>query len=51
MALKRLFLLPLFLLVLVPQSVFGVADIENKNIIAESEDGEIVLSLEFGKNQ
>lgn len=51
MALKRLFLLPLFLLVLVPQSVFGVADIENKNIIAESEDGEIILSLEFGKNQ
>jgi len=35
MALKGLFLLPLFLLVLVPHSVFGVADIENKNIIAE----------------
>jgi len=51
MALKRLFLLPLFLLVLVPQSVFGVVDIENKNIIAESKDGEIILSLEFGENQ
>ncbi len=51
MALKRLFLLPLFLLVLVPHSVFGVVDIENKNIIAESKDGEIILSLEFGENQ
>jgi len=51
MALKRLFLLPLFLLVLVPHSVFGVVDIENKNIIAESKDGEIFLSLEFGENQ
>jgi len=51
MTLKRFFLLPLFLLVLVPQSVFGVADIENKSIIAESKDGEIVLSLEFGENQ
>jgi hypothetical protein len=51
MALKRLFLLPLFLLVLVPHSVFGVADIENKSIIAESENGEIILSLEFGENQ
>jgi hypothetical protein len=39
------------LLVLVPQSVFGVVDIENKNIIAESKDGEIILSLEFGENQ
>ena len=51
MALKILFLLPLFLLVLVPHSVFGVVDIENKNIIAESKDGEIILSLEFGENQ
>ena len=33
---------------MVPQSVFGTADLENKNIIAESKDGEIVLSLEFG---
>ena len=40
----------LFLLVLVPPSVFGVVDLENKNIIAESRDGEIVLSLEFGEN-
>ena len=40
----------LFLLVLVPTSAFGVADLENKNIIAESEDGEIILSLEFGES-
>jgi len=51
MALNRLLLLSSFLLVLVPNSVFGVADIENKDIIAESQDGEIVLSLEFGENQ
>ncbi len=51
MALKRLFLLPLFLLVLVPNSVFGIADIENKDILAESKDGVIILSLEFGENQ
>ena len=43
---NRLYLLSLFLLVLVPNSVFGVADIENKDIIAESQDGEIVLSVE-----
>ena len=51
MTLKRLCLLSLFLLFLVPNSVFGVADIENKDIVAESQDGEIVLSLEFGENQ
>ncbi len=44
-------LLSLVLLFLVPSSVFGVADIENKNIISESKDGQIILSLEFGKNQ
>ena len=38
------------LLILVPHSVYGLADIENKNILAESEDGEIVLFLEFGEN-
>jgi hypothetical protein len=48
--LNKKFLLLLFLLVLVPTSAFGVADLENKNIIAESGDGEIVLSLEFGEN-
>jgi hypothetical protein len=48
--LKRIFLLPLFLLVLIPPSVFGVADLENKDIIAESENGEIILSLEFGES-
>ncbi|MDX1441889.1 MAG: hypothetical protein R3237_05470 [Nitrosopumilaceae archaeon] len=41
----------LILLVLVPPSVFAVADIENKEIISQSESGEIILSLEFGKNQ
>jgi len=51
MALNRFTLPLLFLLVLVPNSVFGVADIENKDIIAESKDGEIVLSLKFGENQ
>ena len=50
MTLNRLFLLSLFLLVLVPSSVFGIPDIENKDIIAESKDGDIVLSLEFGEN-
>ena len=40
----------LFLLVLVPTSAFGVTDLENKNIIAESEDREIILSLEFGES-
>jgi len=48
--LDRLSLIGLFLLVIVPHSVFGTADLENKNIIAESEDGEIVLSLEFGES-
>ena len=47
---NRIFLLSLFLLVLVPPPVFGVADLENKNIVAESRDGEIVLSLEFGES-
>ena len=51
MTLNILCLLSLFLLVLLPNSVFGVADIENKDIVAESQDGEIVLSLEFGENQ
>jgi len=48
--LNKNFVLLLFLLVLVPTSAFGVADLENKNIIAESEDGEIILSLEFGES-
>ena len=47
---NRLFLLSLILLVLIPSSVFGVPNIENKDIIAESKDGDIVLSLEFGEN-
>lgn len=41
----------LFSLFLVPASVFGVADIENKTIVADSEDSDIVLTLEFGQNQ
>lgn len=45
---KRFFLFSLFFLIFVPQSVFGIAEIENKNIIAESSDGDIILSLEFG---
>lgn len=46
---KKFFVLAV-LLILIPPSVFGVAEIENKNILAESEDGEIVLFLEFGEN-
>jgi len=46
----RIFVLSLFLLVLLPPSVFGIADLENRNIISESRDGEIVLSLEFGES-
>ena len=38
------------LLVFLPSSVFGIPDIENKTIIAESENEEIILSLEFGEN-
>lgn len=34
----------------VPYSVYGIADIENQIIVAESKDGEIILSLEFGEN-
>lgn len=47
---KRPFLL-LFFLFSIPNSVFGIADIENDQIIAESKGGDIVLSLEFGENQ
>lgn len=51
MGVNSLFVILLFLLVLVPTSVFGIPDIENKEIVANSEDSEIVLSLEFGENQ
>ena len=51
MALNMLWLFSLFLLVLVPNTVFGIVDIENKEIVAESKDREIILSLEFGENQ
>lgn len=47
---NKLCLFSLFCLFFVPTSVFGVPDIENKDIVAESKDGDIVLSLEFGDN-
>ena len=50
MTLNKSALLFLFLLVFLPDSVFGIADVENKDIVAESQDGNIVLSLEFGEN-
>lgn len=50
MNLKIFALLSIFLLFLVPSSVLGVPDVENKEIVAESQDKDIVLSLEFGKN-
>lgn len=48
---KEFLLLSLFLVFFIPSSVFGVPDIENKTIVAESQDKEIVLSLKFGENQ
>jgi len=48
--LNKLCLFPLFCLLFVPTSVFGALDIENKDIVAESKDGDIFLSLEFGDN-
>ena len=47
---KKIFALSIGLLILIPHSVFGVADIENKNLLAESEEGDIVLFLDFGEN-
>ena len=47
----RWVILLMFFLSLVPTSVFGLADIENKTIIADSDDSEMVLTLEFGENQ
>jgi len=48
--LNKLCLFSLFFLFVVPTSVFGVPEIENKDIVAESKDRDIVLSLEFGNN-
>jgi hypothetical protein len=48
--LDKILVLLVVLLFLVPPAVFGVADIENKDILAESKDGQIVLSLSFGDN-
>ncbi|MDH3277326.1 MAG: hypothetical protein OEL77_02120 [Nitrosopumilus sp.] len=47
---ERIVAISIGLLILVPHSVFGVADIENKNLLAESWDGDIVLFLDFGEN-
>ncbi len=41
----------LFSLFFVPVSVFAIADIENKTIVADSESSDIILTLEFGENQ
>ena len=41
----------LFSLFFAPVSVFGIADIEDKTIVADSEDSDIVLTLEFGQNK
>lgn len=41
----------LFSLFFVPVSVFGFADIENKTIVADSDNSDIVLTLEFGQNE
>ena len=41
----------LFSLFFVPVSVFGIADIENKTIVADSDNSDIVLTLEFGQNE
>ncbi len=51
MNMKGLIGILLVLLIFVPISVFGIADIENKTIVADSEDSHIVLTLEFGENQ
>ena len=47
---EKIFALSIGLLILVPHTVFGVVDIENKNLLAESEEGDIVLFLDFGEN-
>lgn len=51
LGLNLLCVFSLVLLVLVPPSVFAVADIENQTVVAQSKGGEIILSLEFGQNQ
>lgn len=51
LGLNLLFVFSIVLLVLVPPSVFAVADIENQTVVAQSKGGEIILSLEFGENQ
>ena len=51
LGLNLLFVFSIVLLVLIPPSVFAVADIENQTVVAQSKGGEIILSLEFGENQ
>jgi len=48
--LDKVFAILVGLTILIPSSVFGVADIENQNIVAESDDRNIVLFLDFGEN-
>ena len=50
-SMNGLFLILLFSLLFAPVSVFGITDIENKTIVADSEDSDIVLTLEFGQNE
>jgi hypothetical protein len=49
--LDKVFALLISLLIFVPSTVFGVVDIENQTILAESKEGDIVLFLDFGENQ
>ncbi len=51
MTLNKIVLFSLFPLILVSSIPFGFADLENKEIIAESQDKDVILSLEFGENQ
>jgi len=47
----KIFLAFFILLIIIPCSLKGFADFENKDFIAESENGEVVLFLQFGENQ
>ena len=51
LGLNRFFLFSVSLLVFLPSSIFGIPEIENKTIIAESINEEIFLSLDFGEYQ
>lgn len=47
----RISLFFLFLLIFIPGTINGLADIENKNISGKSVSNEVVLSLQFGENK